>query len=246
MARACDRAAATAYAGLYDRVVAGFRPYHALLDEIAAIVARLAAPRTPLRILDISCGTGTAAARLAAAGHTVVGVDPVERLIEAARRRHGHGGGLRFHHVDIAAQPPPGAGSFDALLSMHTLYWHRDPPSVLEACRLALRPTGHGIFLTYGRPASVIPVFRDVLGGTGLRDAVHALRWLVPTATFELLRSAPPRYLSQEEFHRTLAAAGFDVTESRQTFLAGMSWLACTERTQTRPPTLRAADAQGG
>ena len=246
MARARDRAAATAYAGLYDRVVAGFRPYHALLDEIAAIVAHLAAPRTSLRILDISCGTGTAAARLADAGHTVVGVDPVERLIAAARRRYGDHRGLRFHHADIAAQPAPGAGSFDAVLSMHTLYWHRDPPAVLDACRLALKPGGHGIFLTYGRPASVMPIFRDVLAGTGLRDAVHALRWLVPTATFELMRSATPRYLSQDQFHRALAAAGFDVTESRQTFLAGMTWLACTERTQARPTTPRAADAPGG
>lgn len=227
---------AAAYARLYDPIVAGFRPYQALLDEIAALVSRFAAPAgRGLRLLDISCGTGTAAARLAAAGHTVVGVDPVERLIHAARRKHGHRPGLRFHHLDLAAGPVPGAGGFDAVVSMHTLYWHPDPRAVLQACRVALAPTGHGIFLTYGRPASVVPLFRDVWRGTGLRDAVHALRWLVPTAMFEVLRSTAPRYLSQDQFHGLLADAGFAVTEARPTFLAGLSWLACAERAGPAP-----------
>lgn len=226
-----DRLSATAYARLYDPIVAGFRPYQALLDEIAGVLARLpTAGDRRLRVLDISCGTGTAAARLAAAGHTVVGVDPVERLIGTARRRHGHRPGLRFHHLDIVSDPVPGAGSFDAVLSMHTLYWHHDPPAVLEACRHALAADGHGVFLTYGRPASVLPVCRDIAAAAGVWEAAHALRWLVPTALFELMRSAPPRYLTQTEFHHLLASAGFAVTESRRTFLAGLSWLACARR----------------
>ena len=246
MRDARDRVSATAYAGLYDRVVAGFRPYHALLDEIGLLVARLApSAGTTLRILDVSCGTGTAAARLAAAGHTVVGVDPVERLVRTARRKHGHRRSLRFHHLDIASRPPPGAGRFDAVLSLHTLYWHPDPPAVLAACRRALTPSGRGIFLTYGRPPAVGPIFRDVLAASGLRDAVHALRWLVPTAVFEWMRSARPRYLSQDEFHRLLADAGFGIVETRRTFLAGMSWLAWAEPAAATPARLPARAAGG-
>lgn len=227
-----DRLSATAYAHLYDPIVAGFRPYQALLDEIAGVLASL--PPTAgrsLRVLDISCGTGTAAARLAASGHTVVGVDPVPRLVDTARRRHGARAGLQFHHADIASHPVPGAGSFDAVLSMHTLYWHHDPPAVLAACRRVLAPHGHGVFLTYGRPASVVPVFRDVVAAAGVREAVHALRWLVPTAVFEAARSAAPRYLTQAEFHQWLVGAGFTVTESRRTFVAGLTWLACARPT---------------
>lgn len=55
---------------------------------------------------------------------------------------------------------------------------------------------------------------------------MHALRWLVPTATFEAFRRHPLHYLTRDEFGHVLARAGFSVLESRQTFLAGLSLLA--------------------
>jgi 2-polyprenyl-3-methyl-5-hydroxy-6-metoxy-1,4-benzoquinol methylase len=230
--RTLERLIAVGYGLTYDAVVRGFAPYQALLDEIAGLVARArpaAAHARATRVLDIACGVGTVAAHLARAGHAVTAVDAVGHLVDVARRHHGARGlDLSFQHLDVARDPLPGAGSFDVLVSMHTLYWHPEPEALLEGCRRAVAPGGHGVFLTYARPARVGRIFREVRATRGLAEAVRALRWLVPTALFEALRRDRPRYLSRPEFHRALAAAGFEVLESRHTFLAGISDLAWT------------------
>jgi len=111
-------------------------------------------------------------------------------------------------------------------VSMHTLYWHPDPVALLEGCRRALKPDGHAIFLTYDRPVRVMRTFRAVRDAQGLGAAVRALRWLLPTVAFEFFRESEHRYLSAAEFHEALRRAGFEVIESRQTFLSGLSHLA--------------------
>jgi SAM-dependent methyltransferase len=222
---------ALAYGLSYDAIVRGFGPYEALLDEIAELIERsspAAANRRFTKVLDVTCGVGTVAFRLSREGYTVVGLDPVEHLVAVARRRNGlyPASRLTFYHLDLARDTLRGAGTFDVLVSMHTLYWHPDPRGVLEACRRALRPGGYGIFLTYGRPAHVWRTFLEIRARDGIGEAVRALRWLVPTAIFETVRRGKPNYLSQEEFHRALADAGFEVIESRRTFLAQISLLA--------------------
>jgi SAM-dependent methyltransferase len=229
-----ERMLAVGYGVSYDAVVRGFRPYQALLDEISALIesVRPAGPRLATRVLDVSCGTGTVAARLAADGYSVVGVDAVSHLVSVARETYRHRGlSLTFQHLDVATNPLPEAGTFDVLVSMHTLYWHPDPQGLLAACRRALKPGGHAILLTYGRRARVGRIFADVRRTSGLRDAARSLRWLVPTALFEALRGSEPRYLGREEFHQVVAAAGFEIREYRETFLAGISRLVLARTT---------------
>ena len=162
----------------------------------------------PSGILDVTCGTGSVVRRLAARGHLVVGVDPVAPLVEQARRASRHFTTCSFHAVDVARQDPPAPGSFDAVVSMHTLYWHPEPDRVLDACRRALRPGGHAIVLTYSRPAAVFPVARAVWRAEGVRAALQSLRWLLPTAAFELARGGAHRYLAPGELAELLLEHG--------------------------------------
>jgi len=227
---ALEHMVAVAYGVTYDAVVTHLPPYEAMLEEIVAFVARSVpedgAPRT-IRVLDVACGIGNVSLRLAAEGYLVVGIDSVRHLVEIAREKgKPHGGNVTFQHLDIVRGALQGAGSFDVLVSMHTLYWHPDPPALLEACRRALRPGGHALFLTYDRPAHVIRTFRAVQASQGLPAAARALRWLLPTAVFEFFRESEHRYLGAAEFHETLRRAGFEVIDSRQTFLSGLSHLA--------------------
>jgi len=223
---------AVTYGITYDTVVTRFRPYETMLDEIVALVTRSApvtgSPRS-VKVLDIACGIGNVGLRLAPMGYTVVAVDSVRHLVAIAREKHHTNRGapnLSFHHLDVACDALPAAGTFDVLVSMHTLYWHPDPGALLAACRRALRPGGHAIFLTYNRPARVIQTFREVRRSQGLGAAVRALRWLVPTAAFERFRDCEPRYMSETELREALDRAGFDVLEAHRTFLAGLSHLA--------------------
>ncbi len=55
-------------------------------EREADAVLMIAAPDTPLRILDLACGVGTHAIRWAAAGHRVTGIDISETFIAEARR----------------------------------------------------------------------------------------------------------------------------------------------------------------
>src|SRR6185369_9477304 len=224
-----ERLIAVGYGLTYDAIVRGFAPYEALLDEIVSLVARAATPGPSSRthVLDVSCGIGTVAERLARRGWSVVAADPIEHLVDVARRHHRDSGlSLSFHHADLATQSVPGSGSFDVLVSMHTLYWHPDPAALLAACRRALKPGGHAVFLTYERPARVLRTFAEVRRQRGWWEALRALRWLVPTALFDLFRGVDPRYLKRVEFDGALRAAGFEILERRDTFLAGISLLA--------------------
>lgn len=220
-----DRVAARGYAAAYDAVVDGFAPYECLVDEVAALIAR--STGGPARVLDISCGTGSLARRLARRGHDVVAVDPVLALVAAARRRGASGPGPRvsYRHLDLARTPLGEDRRFDVVVSMHTLYWHADPVALLAACRRALRPGGHAVVLTYARPTDVGTTFGALRARGGLGDAVRALRWLVPTATFEMLRQCDRRYLGVAELGAIMKEVGFEIRESRHTFLAGVSSL---------------------
>ncbi len=55
------------------------------LDHYEALIAELA----PTAILDVGCGTGVLATRLAAGGHRVTGVDPAAASLDVARARPG-------------------------------------------------------------------------------------------------------------------------------------------------------------
>jgi SAM-dependent methyltransferase len=233
---ATERLIAVGYGLTYDAVVSGFPPYERLLEEITTLVARSAPAAVTSSVLDVSCGTGTVAARIAALGYRVTGMDAVGHLVDVARRRWADPGrALTFEHRDIAYEPPPGDGTFDTIVSMHTLYWHPRPEALLAACRRALKPGGHAIFLTYGRPARVRDTFGAIRARHGTVEALRALRWLLPTALFETLRHIDRRYLSEDDFRAAVTGAGFEILEVRETFLGGISRLAWTRV----PPSVR-------
>ncbi|MBK1634841.1 class I SAM-dependent methyltransferase [Rhodovulum adriaticum] len=116
---------------------------HLLLDRIG--------PVRGLRILDVGCGDGVLATRLAQDGARVTGLDASTDMIAAARRRakaagvdvdlvEGDAGGLPFH-----------AGHFDCVVSVATLCFVDDPrPTIREMVRV-LKPGGRLILGELGR-----------------------------------------------------------------------------------------------
>jgi len=227
--RGLEHAIARGYALTYDAVVEGFAPYEALREEVAAYVQRSARPGA--LVVDVACGIGNVCLHLGRMGYRVRGFDAVGTLIEVARdkqRAAGAAADVSFHELDVARSSPPGAGAFDVLVSMNTVYWHPDPEALLRACRDALRPDGHAVFVTYGRRARVVRTAREVRAADGAVAAIRALRWLVPTAVFEILREFEPRYPDARALRALLERAGFDILESRETFLAGICHLVWT------------------
>ena len=116
---------------------------HLLLDRIG--------PARGLRILDVGCGDGVLATRLALAGARVTGIDASADMIAAARR------GAKAAGVEIdlvegdAGDLPFSAGRFDCVVSVATLCFVDDPrPTIREMVRV-LKPGGRLILGELGR-----------------------------------------------------------------------------------------------
>ncbi len=74
------------------------------LDACTALVAELGARR----VLDVGCGTGSLAVRLAAAGIEVVGLDPVGASLDVARGKE-HADRVRRLGGGARGRPPRAA-----------------------------------------------------------------------------------------------------------------------------------------
>jgi 2-polyprenyl-3-methyl-5-hydroxy-6-metoxy-1,4-benzoquinol methylase len=67
--------------------------YEAIIDELGAA-----------EILDVGCGTGTLACRLAATGKRIIALDPAEASLDIARTKPG-AEGVRWIHGEVTSLP---------------------------------------------------------------------------------------------------------------------------------------------
>ena len=161
VARQYDRAARA-----YDRRWAGYvRDTHALLDAVARV-------RPAERVLDVGCGTGMFAARLAARhpAQRVVGVDVSAGMLAEARRTTAAFPNVRFECAPATALPVADA-AFDVVVTASALHYVRDPGAALAEARRVLRPGGRFVFVEHvaAEPGSVLrPVQRALRAPWGV------------------------------------------------------------------------------
>ncbi|HYY74462.1 MAG TPA: methyltransferase domain-containing protein [Solirubrobacterales bacterium] len=83
----------------------------------------------PGRVLDVGCGTGAIAARLASAGYEVVGLDPSQGMLDVMRDRAPE---VRAVHGS-ATEMPLDDGEFDLSLAVATMHHIARPDAVRRA-----------------------------------------------------------------------------------------------------------------
>jgi SAM-dependent methyltransferase len=104
-------------------------------DKVAGFVlAHL--PAAPARVLEIGCGDGALALRMAAAGHQVTAVDPVAPEGPIFRR-------ARFEELDDP-------GPYDAVVACLALHHVGDLARVLDSSVRLLRPDGELLVVEFG------------------------------------------------------------------------------------------------
>jgi cyclopropane fatty-acyl-phospholipid synthase-like methyltransferase len=130
--------------------------------------------------LDLGCGNGLIAEYLSdSSGAHITGLDFIEEAVESARKRTGaKADRLTFITGDINRLELP-ASTFDAVLSIDTIYFSRDYAATIRALKTALRPGGEMAFLySYGRepwmPREKFPAGKLPPGCTPLADALAA------------------------------------------------------------------------
>lgn len=115
----------------------------AIWPQEAPLFRRYALPPAP-RVLDVGCGPGEIASRLAEAlpDATVTGVDVLEGSVALARERHARlAPRLSFARGDAYALAFPDA-SFDLVVCRHVLQSVPEPERVIAEMRRVARPGG--------------------------------------------------------------------------------------------------------
>lgn len=113
-------------------------------DREAALVWELLGIAADEQILDLACGHGRIANRLAARGASVTGLDATSMFLERARADAG-ARGVAVEYVEGDMRALPWVDRFDAIVSWFTAYGYFDDEqnrSVLREVHRALRPGG--------------------------------------------------------------------------------------------------------
>jgi 2-polyprenyl-3-methyl-5-hydroxy-6-metoxy-1,4-benzoquinol methylase len=97
------------------------------------------APRNCKAALDVGCGTGRFARRLAGLGAEVDAIDPSARVIAQARDLAGDAPGPRFRQADLSTVQLP-QGHYDFISCLASI--HHTPFDTVTALRAALAPGG--------------------------------------------------------------------------------------------------------
>jgi ubiquinone/menaquinone biosynthesis C-methylase UbiE len=226
-----DRMLSVGYGLVYDYIYEQFRPYQQLQAEVLELVTA-GVPATTLKrdvhVLDIGCGPGNFTFVLAEAGFNAIGLESYAALVEVARekRRAKRLANLTFRHGDLADGAGIREASFDELVSIHSLYVHPEPETLLKEAYRILKPGGQAIFVNHTRQVAQWSTFHEIKRRDGIRPALSSLLWLVPNSIFEAARRRiGPHYWDEAQFTSKLQAAGFTVLQARRTFINGASLL---------------------
>jgi trans-aconitate 2-methyltransferase len=119
---------------------------HSFVWKHGAALLDLLAPRPGERILDLGCGTGHLAAKIAEAGAEVAGIDASAEMVAEARRLYPD---LRFEVAD--AREFTCDRPFDGVFSNAVLHWISPPETVIARIRAALVPGGRFVAEFGGR-----------------------------------------------------------------------------------------------
>jgi len=169
------------------------------------------ADRRPLQVLDIGCGTGELSLRLAARGHAVIFLDPVEemlRLAEETARALETPPVIppRFVHGSLEeACDLFGTGTFDLLLCHTLLEYLPDRRSALVPLRALLVPGGFLSLVAVNRWQEFLRLaIRD-----GKLD--EARRALAGDVRMDSLFGLPRNGVLKDQLQAQLEAAGIHI-----------------------------------
>jgi SAM-dependent methyltransferase len=223
-----------AYSTSYDALYAT-KDYDRECDLLEVTFRRFARPGVH-RLLDLGCGTGGHALRMAARGYDVTGVDGSPAMLREARRKAEFAGqNLRVSFVESDLRRFSIGGTYDAAMAMFAVMSYlpsnEDQVAALKAVRRHLAPGGIFIFDVWFGPGVVreppVERFRVVsAGGTEiLRLATPQLH--LPSQTVdvtyrvlrrrgelledELIETHRMRFFFPCELELLLRSSGFEI-----------------------------------
>ncbi|MCJ2094909.1 methyltransferase domain-containing protein [Methylobacterium sp. J-072] len=137
--------------------------------DALTLIRETFAPLPGKRVLDIGCGAGTLAQRLAEDGAAVTGVDPGAAALEKARSAVP---GTRFEAASAEALPFPD-GSFHGAVMLNALHHVPDPAAALAEAARILVPGGILVVVEPLAEGSFFDALRPIEDETAVRAAAQ-------------------------------------------------------------------------
>lgn len=160
------------------------------------VILDMLGPVDDLDVLDLGCGDGKLASRLARHGARVTGLDADPHMLDAARRR-AKAGSVELILVRGRAEAPPFPdASFDRIVAVTVLCFVREADRAIDEMARVLRPGGR---LVIGE-----------LGRWSLWAAIRRIRGWFGAATWQAAR-----FRTEGELRVLLEAHGLAVHEAR-------------------------------
>jgi 2-polyprenyl-6-hydroxyphenyl methylase / 3-demethylubiquinone-9 3-methyltransferase len=154
-----------------------------------------------LRMLDIGCGGGILSEPLARLGAQMVGADPAEENIDAARE-HAEEQGVAVDYRATTAEELAEVGEiFDVVLAMEVVEHVADVEAFVSTCASMVKPGGLFIAATLNRTMKSFAL--------AIVGAEYLLRW-VPRGTHQWDKFITPR-----ELESAVENTGLNVTAER-------------------------------
>lgn len=160
------------------------------VSDLATPVVDLLSPIAKERILDLGCGDGVLTSQLMSLGCNMVGIDPSEDFIAAAKKR-----GVDATLVD--ARQLRFVNEFDAVFSNAVLHWIPEASTVASNVFRALKPGGRFVG-EFGGHGNIAAIMTSLVSAHKKRGASmeRNLGWYYPTSS---------------EYREVLEQAGFAV-----------------------------------
>ena len=154
-----------------------------------------------LRMLDIGCGGGILSEPLARLGAEMVGADPSEDNITAARAHAGEAGVVVDYRTTTAEDLAAAKERFDIVLAMEVVEHVTDVNAFVATCAAMVKPSGLMMAATLNR---TLKSFALAIVG-----AEYVLRWL-PRGTHQW-----DKFVTPEELEAAIEDSGLQVTGER-------------------------------
>ena len=162
---------------------------HFLFEPSHALLLKKLRHHPPCRSLDIGCGTGELAGRLAARGWTVFGLDLCEPMLHRARFKLDDSGGNLAVTVGDSEHLPFASASLDVITCANSFHHYPHQEAVLREMFRVLRPGGE-LYLLDGWPDQWVGrivydvIITHVEGGSVRHRESHEVRALFEDAGF--------------------------------------------------------------
>lgn len=162
---------------------------HGFVSGYGQDVVEMLEPQPGEQVLDLGCGTGDLAGRIALAGCRVTGLDASAEMISAARAKYPD---LCFVCAD--ARTFALNEKFDAVFSNAALHWIKEPDRVLDRVHAHLKKGGRFVaeMGARGNVAIITGAIRKVLAAHGREALAQEETWYFPS---------PAEYAARLESH---------------------------------------------